>query len=126
MKKRLDRRSFLQGLVVTVAAVGPIAACGDDSETGTSGGTGGEGGALFAAGQRVAAALRSSGLRCEGVNLRLADGEAAGQEVFHVHLHVIPRFAGDGFGLTFGPAYGQLPPRAELDALAEQLRGRLT
>lgn len=88
--------------------------------------TGGEGGALFAAGQRVAAALRSSGLRCEGVNLRLADGEAAGQEVFHVHLHVIPRFAGDGFGLTFGPAYGQLPPRAELDALAEQLRGRLT
>jgi histidine triad (HIT) family protein len=26
----------------------------------------------------------------------LADGEAAGQEVFHVHLHVFPRFQGDG------------------------------
>ncbi len=42
-----------------------------------------------------AAALRL--LRCEGVNVFLADGEAAFQEVFHFHLHVIPRFAGDGF-----------------------------
>ncbi|WP_262391732.1 HIT domain-containing protein, partial [Nocardiopsis sp. CNR-923] len=29
----------------------------------------------------------------------LADGEAAGQEVFHAHLHVFPRFAGDGFSV---------------------------
>ena len=47
--------------------------------------------------QRLAGALRRSSLRCEGVNVFLADGEAAGQEVFHVHLHVIPRFVGDGF-----------------------------
>lgn len=32
-----------------------------------------------------------------GVNLFLADGEAAFQEVFHLHLHVIPRYSGDGF-----------------------------
>ena len=51
---------------------------------------------MFAAGQALAAALRRSGLRCEGVNLMLADGKAAGQEVFHVHLHVVPRFSDDG------------------------------
>jgi histidine triad (HIT) family protein len=56
------------------------------------------------------------------VNLLVADGEAAGQEVFHIHLHVIPRFAGDGFGFTFGPQYENRPDRAELDALAAQLR----
>jgi diadenosine tetraphosphate (Ap4A) HIT family hydrolase len=31
------------------------------------------------------------------VNVFLADGEAAFQEIFHFHLHVFPRFAGDGF-----------------------------
>ncbi|MFD0337286.1 HIT family protein [Streptomyces sp. NPDC127117] len=46
---------------------------------------------------RLGRALRRSGLRCEGVNLLLADGQAAFQEVFHVHLHVIPRFIGDPF-----------------------------
>lgn len=39
---------------------------------------------------RAAAGRPAAGVRCEGVNLFLADGEAAGQEVFHVHLHVIP------------------------------------
>src|SRR5262245_55529620 len=48
-------------------------------------------GELFRMAQRVAAALRRSGIRCEGVNLLLADGEAAGQSVFHTHLHVVPR-----------------------------------
>jgi len=48
-------------------------------------------------GHRIGRALRRSGLRCEGVNVFLADGEAAFQEIFHFHLHVFPRFAGDGF-----------------------------
>ena len=38
-----------------------------------------------------------SDLRCDGVNLFYADGEAAFQEVFHSHLHVFPRWEGDGF-----------------------------
>jgi histidine triad (HIT) family protein len=70
----------------------------------------------------LAAALRASDVRCEGVNLFLADGAAAMQEVFHVHLHVIPRYRGDGFGLTFGPGYGKQPPRADLERIATQLR----
>ena len=80
---------------------------------------------MFRVAQRLAGALRQSGLRCEGVNLFLADGAAAGQEVFHVHLHVIPRYAGDGFGLRFSPAYYQLPPRLELDQLAQRIRSAL-
>jgi histidine triad (HIT) family protein len=86
---------------------------------------GASGAHMFRVGQRIAAALRQSGLRCEGVNLFLADGEAAGQEVFHVHLHVIPRYAGDGFGIRFGPGYGHRPPRAELDAIAGRIQGAL-
>ncbi|HUR05941.1 MAG TPA: HIT domain-containing protein [Nonomuraea sp.] len=56
-------------------------------------------GSTWRIGHRLAGALRRSGLRCEGVNLFLADGEAAFQQVFHVHLHVFPRYDGDGFRL---------------------------
>jgi histidine triad (HIT) family protein len=80
-----------------------------------------DGAAVFRTGQRAAAALRESSLRCEGVNLFLADGEAAGQDVFHVHLHVIPRHAGDGFGLRLPPDYS-IRPRAELEEAAEAIR----
>ena len=54
-------------------------------------------GAMMQLAQRVACALRDGGLRYEGVNLFFAQGEAAFQEVFHSHLHVFPRYAGDGF-----------------------------
>ena len=85
---------------------------------------------IMKVGQEAAAALRASGVRCEGVNLFLADGEAAMQEVFHVHLHVIPRFRGDGFGLKFNPEYyTRRPERATLDetaATVAALMGRPT
>ena len=80
---------------------------------------------LMRIGHRLAAALRASGLRCEGVNLLLADGKAAMQSVFHVHLHVIPRFKGDGFGFRFGPHYFELPDRSDLDTAAEKIRTAL-
>jgi histidine triad (HIT) family protein len=67
-------------------------------------------------------AMWRSGVRCEGVNLFFADGEAAGQEIFRVHLHVIPRFRGDGFGLRFGPEYYDLPGRLLLDEVAARIR----
>ena len=78
------------------------------------------GGHLFAVGMRMAAAIRASGLRCEGINLFLADGEAAFQEVFHAHLHVFPRFTGDRFGITAD--WSVHPTRAELDANAAAIR----
>lgn len=80
------------------------------------------GGKLFELATRVARALRRCGVRCEGVNLLLSDGEVAGQVVLHVHLHVIPRFRGDGFAFRPGPSYGGVPVREELDRVAVQIR----
>lgn len=54
---------------------------------------------ILPAAGRLITALKQSGLRCDAVNLFMANGVAAGQSVFHTHLHVIPRFSGDGFGL---------------------------
>ena len=74
----------------------------------------------------AAAALRASGLPCEGVNFFLADGEAAMQEVLHVHLHVFPRFRGDGFGLNFsGEYYTRRPERTQLSEIAATLAARM-
>lgn len=81
-----------------------------------------DGAAMFEVGRRAAATLRASRLRCEGVNIFVADGEAAGQDVFHVHLHVIPRHEGDGFGLRLPPEYS-MRPREELDEAAAMIRG---
>ncbi len=75
---------------------------------------------LWTVAQRTAAALRASGVRCEGVNLFLADGEAAFQEVFHVHLHVFPRYTGDAFRMIAD--WENFRPRDELDSVAADLR----
>ncbi|MEE2059258.1 HIT family protein [Rhodococcus artemisiae] len=82
-----------------------------------------DGAAVFAAGQRIATALRASSLPIDGVNLFLADGVAAGQEVFHVHLHVVPRTGGDGFGVRARP---QSPNRTVLEGTADAIRSALT
>ncbi|WP_433513237.1 HIT family protein [Nonomuraea sp. CA-143628] len=58
------------------------------------------GAAIWRTARHVSVALRASGLRCDGVRLSLADGEAAGQDVFHLHLHVVPRYPGDGVVVT--------------------------
>jgi len=75
--------------------------------------------------KRMGDAIRKSGFSCEGLNLFLADGEAAGQEVFHFHLHVFPRYAGDGFGLKFGPTGLIKMSRPEMDAVAKKVRSQL-
>ena len=80
-------------------------------------------GRLFRVGQRVAAALMASSLRCEGVNLWLSDGAAAGQEVRHVHLHVLPRFVGDRVRVQLG-VQGRTA-REELDRTAALIRAHL-
>ncbi|GHO85820.1 HIT family protein [Dictyobacter formicarum] len=75
---------------------------------------------LFTISTRLARVLRQSGLRCEGINLFLADREAAFQEIFHVHMHVFPRFSGDNF--TISADWSVKPSRAELDRIALQIR----
>jgi len=73
---------------------------------------------IFKVAMELANALRKSGLKCEGVNILLADGEVAGQEIPHVHLHVIPRVRGDGFGQKFDRSYFELTRRKELEQAA--------
>lgn len=78
---------------------------------------------VFLVAQRLAAGLRRSGVRCDGVNLFLADGAAAFQEVFHLHLHVLPRWRGDGVKLGYKAG---TPSRAELNGQAADIRAGLT
>ncbi len=82
-----------------------------DEETGTH---------LFRITMRVEQAIRKSGVRCEGINLFLADGEAAFQEVFHLHMHVFPRFKGDPFKIDAD--WSVKSPREELDEIAGRIR----
>jgi diadenosine tetraphosphate (Ap4A) HIT family hydrolase len=84
-----------------------------------------DGARLFQVAQQLAAALRVGGLPCAGVNLYLADGAAAGQEVPHVHLHVIPRLVGDGAGLRKGPSSRPYPRPSDLDEVAAAIRQAL-
>lgn len=80
---------------------------------------------MLRVGLRLADALRSSGLPCEGINLFVADGEAAGQEVLHHHLHVIPRWAGDGYEISASAWDMPRPSREELDRNADAIRSRM-
>ncbi|RSM44661.1 HIT family protein [Amycolatopsis balhimycina DSM 5908] len=77
---------------------------------------------MFTIAHTLAAALRRTDLRCEGINLFLADGKAAGQEIPHVHLHVIPRFAGDGFVMD---ADWRVRSREELAEVAAKVKAAL-
>lgn len=81
------------------------------------------GAAMLAAARIVARALRTSSVPCDGVNLFFADGEAAFQEVFHSHLHVIPRRRGDGFRVD---AAWTRPSRRELDEIAARIAAQVT
>jgi histidine triad (HIT) family protein len=71
---------------------------------------------------RMLAGVARKTLGAGGVNLFVADGEVAFQDVPHFHVHVIPRYENDGFGLTFPPAYNKPPSRPELEAIAATIR----
>ena len=58
-------------------------------------------------------------LNCDGINIVQNNEEAAGQTVFHFHMHVIPRYKEDGQVIGWRP--GQ-PTGEELDAIAEKLK----
>ncbi|MFF4489886.1 HIT family protein [Streptomyces sp. NPDC001544] len=77
---------------------------------------------LFQVVHLLARGLRRSGLPCEGVNVFLADGEAADQTVFHLHVHVFPRTADDRFRLE---VEWQERSRADLDDDAALIRSGL-
>ena len=74
---------------------------------------------LFKVTMRTAQAIRESGVKCEGINLFLADGEAAFQDVFHFHMHVFPRYQGDPFKVIAN--WDEKPSRDELDEIAGKI-----
>ena len=75
---------------------------------------------LFKITMRTAQAIRTSGVNCTGINLFLADGEVAFQEIFHAHMHILPRFESDSFKISAD--WDSRPPRRELDQIAEKIR----
>lgn len=69
---------------------------------------------------RIARAQREV-TRCEGLSVFQSNGAVAGQEVFHFHLHLVPRFTQNDHR-DRREAY---PPREVLDQMAADLRSRL-
>lgn len=74
---------------------------------------------VWSVGHNMARALRRSRTRCEGINVLLCDGEVAFQTVFHFHLHVIPRYAGDGWTIIPGTTERE---RSLLDTDAQAIK----
>lgn len=74
---------------------------------------------LMAAVIRVGNAIESA-LSPEGMNLITSAGATAEQSVFHLHLHLVPRWRQDGFGHIW--PRGQRYERAELDDVAMRIR----
>lgn|SRR5512147_162867 len=66
---------------------------------------------------------RVSGL--EGMNLVVSSGAAAGQDVYHFHIHLIPRRADDGFDVPLPFPGSDMPERTQLDAMAARIISNL-
>lgn len=75
---------------------------------------------LFQIVMRIEQALHNvDGLHCEGTNILQNNNAVAGQEVPHVHFHIIPRIAGDGVKIKL--TAGTTPDRETLNALADAI-----
>jgi histidine triad (HIT) family protein len=75
---------------------------------------------LFRVTMHLADAVRSvSG--CDGMNLVVNSGDAAGQDEPHYHVHIIPRRAGDGFDIPLPFGGSSMPDRTMLDAMAARI-----
>lgn len=67
--------------------------------------------------QKIAAQLREK-LGWDGLNLIQNNGETAGQTVMHFHLHIIPRYRGDGQKILWDPTQ---PEAEELDRVYHRI-----
>lgn len=73
---------------------------------------------IFVTTKKVAKAMKAA-MNCEGLNILQNNGKLAGQTVFHLHVHVIPRYQDDQ--VRFSWEHGN-PSEAELDEMAETIK----
>ncbi|HEY3697151.1 HIT family protein [Phenylobacterium sp.] len=71
--------------------------------------------------QRVARAVRSA-LKPDGISIMQFNGAPAGQTVFHLHVHIIPRWEGQALGRHAGG----MADLKELQAVAQQIAAQIT
>ncbi len=74
--------------------------------------------AVVVTARRVARAVDAA-LKPEGLNLVQCNGEAAGQSVFHFHMHVLPRAMDDDLKMNWGITPGDMDA---VGAVAERIR----
>jgi len=70
--------------------------------------------------KKVAVAIKNS-LDADGINITMNNEEAAGQIIFHTHIHIIPRYKADGFKHFPQKSYGE----GEASAVAEKIKSEL-
>ncbi len=78
-------------------------------------------GTLIKRTQMIAGAVKS-GLKPDGIQIMQFNGAPAGQTVFHLHFHIIPRYEGQS---PSNHASGKMADMSELEALAAQIKTAL-
>jgi len=78
-------------------------------------------GAIFKATVKIARSVRDVS-KCEGMNLLQSNGEVGQQDVFHFHLHIVPRFSGDSIVLDWDNTPAS---QNELIKIAQGIRSNL-
>lgn len=69
---------------------------------------------------KMVAAKMKNALQADGFNLVQNNGEAAGQTVFHFHMHLIPRYENDQAGILWEPGETTPEDMAEVKRLVEE------
>jgi len=77
--------------------------------------------AIFQATAKIARAIRAASA-CDGLKIIQSNGLAAQQDVFHFHLHLLPRYRNDAITLAWDFARSS---RDVLDRLAEDIRAQV-
>lgn len=68
---------------------------------------------VFIVSKKIAQNMKKN-IPCDGVNMKMNIGADAGQIIFHSHLHLVPRYKGDGLKLWPGKSYESKEQSAEI------------
>lgn len=71
---------------------------------------------------RTLAPIVKSAVGADGINIGMNNGGAAGQIIFHAHVHIIPRHGEDGFRHWHGAPYEE----GEAEKIGEKIRNEYT